>query len=283
MNDCQNLAVSMFFQPDWLECLLEDCEREAIDYQNVKLLKLEGRSAIWNVCMMLDCLSHGVPGQACHLFERYLYRLLNNQGNLSDPQSRVAIIENIMPRFLLMITCCVQLSAKMSSADTHNHASLLKMALLAKGVLYSTEEIIATEEEIFKMLDFRIPLWTSVDMGELLATELKLPSHIIKAVARIVDLSEYYREDIEKKVVWAANLSSTYQNITSIRSLHLSAGSVAAAVRLSPLRPDVAPALARLLRIPQAYVECLRDVILKQMTSHRTTPTILKRKKSASS
>nr|XP_026500640.1 uncharacterized protein LOC113404094 [Vanessa tameamea] len=283
MTDCQSLATSMFFQSDWLERLLEDCEREAIDYRNVKLLKREGRSAVWNVCMMLGCLSHGVPGQACHLFERYLYRLLNSQGNLSDPESQVVIVDNIMPRFLLMITCCVQLSAKMSSADTHNNASLLRIALLTKGISYSTEEINATEADIFKMLDFRMPLWTSVDMGELLATELKLPAQIIKAVARIVDLSEYYREDIERKVFWAANLTSTTQNVTGIRSLHLSAGAVAAAVRLSPHRPDPAPALARLLRLPQAYIECLRDVILKQMAGNRTTPTILKRKNSASS
>ncbi|CAH2103337.1 unnamed protein product [Euphydryas editha] len=281
MTDCQGLATSMFFESDWLERLLEDCEREAIDYRNVKLLKQEGRSAVWNVCVMLGCVSHGVPGQACRLLERYLYKFISTHENISDPETQLVLIETIMPRLLLMITCCVQLAAKMSSADTYNNASLVRIALLTKGVSYTAEEINSTEAEIFKALDFRVPLWTSVDMGELLAAELKLPTQVIKAVTLVVDLAEYYRADIEQKVLWAANLSPTTQS--SVRSLHLSAGAVAAAVRLSPHRVDPVPTLGRLLRLPHAYIECLRDVILKKLLSNHTTPTMLKRKSSLSS
>lgn len=69
-----------------------------------------------------------------------------------DHDAQVALIETILPRFLLMMTCCVQLAAKMNSADTYNSASLIRIALLTKGVSYTTEEIILTEAEIFKAL-----------------------------------------------------------------------------------------------------------------------------------
>lgn len=62
------------------------------------------------------------------------------------------------------------------------------------------------------MTDFRVPLWTSVDMGELLATRLMLPTEVIKTVALIVNLAEYYQKDIEEEVLWIANLSHTMQS-----------------------------------------------------------------------
>lgn len=69
-----------------------------------------------------------------------------------DSETRRVLIETIMPRVPLMIACCVQLAAKMNSADTYNSASLIRIALLTKGVSYTTEEIVLTEADIFKTL-----------------------------------------------------------------------------------------------------------------------------------
>lgn len=80
--------------------------------------------------------------------------------------------------------------------------------MVFKRYIHQLDEL----KTVFTVTDFRLPLWTGVDMGELLAARLKLPIGVIIKVALIVDFAEYYQKDIVEELLWVANLLNTTQS-----------------------------------------------------------------------
>lgn len=80
--------------------------------------------------------------------------------------------------------------------------------MVFKRYIHQLDEL----KTVFTVTDFRLSLWTGVDMGELLAARLKLPIEVITKVELIVDFAEYYQKDIVDELLWVANLPHTTQS-----------------------------------------------------------------------
>ncbi|XP_072930301.1 uncharacterized protein [Epargyreus clarus] len=217
------------------------------------------------MCAWFGCKKHGVPGQACRLFERYLFSVLHNCVERGDDFRRCLLAE--VP---ILIASCISLSAKMSNSALMLHPKVIKIILLCKNIRTTIDEIIATEFKVFRILDFRVPMWTSVEVGEMLAVKAGFPVTMLERVALVVDVAEFHRNIIDRKVKHAAygkeQLSSL--GISRVLSLHLTAGAVAATARLGHYdEPEGVRLLAQLTKAPPLYIECIQDIICAEILS----------------
>ncbi|KAL0902643.1 hypothetical protein ABMA27_000467 [Loxostege sticticalis] len=252
------------------------------------LLRKEGRTAVWVLCAALGVDSRGVPGQACRLLERYLHVQMRIYNNLAlattvvtDNQECQRFKNQLTTKFPLLMVSCIQLAAKMSSADFQMNASFIRACLIFRGVRLSVADINDSEFRVYSTLGFRVPLWTSVDAAEVLAVDAGMPQDMLQAVALVVNVAEYCRDRLDSRVRWAANLSPACSkfNRATLRTLHLVAGCVAATARyLSFKGPDPAPRLAELTRAPLCYIRCVSDCVLSNLLmSEAMTSTSRKR------
>ncbi|OWR43734.1 uncharacterized protein LOC116777756 [Danaus plexippus] len=258
-------------KPEWIKQLLYDSECEESETFGLKLLKQGGRSVVWNMAITLGYRKKGIPGQACRLLERYFYFLFRSYAERPTGALRDAIVENMKSRIMLLIACCVQLAVKMSSAEARISPRIIRVALLCKGITCTVKEIIQAEAEVFAVIGYRVPLRTSVDVAEQLAVEVGMSSGLVKAISIIMDLAEYQRNDIERKMRWAATGSTSTPGC--VRTLHLCAGAVAAAATFYPVAMATTDAatcvvqLANIVNSPPAYISCIADVIISQILS----------------
>lgn len=56
-------------------------------------------------------------------------------------------------------------------------------------------------------IDFRVPLWTGVEEGQMFAVEIGMPAHMLEGVAVIVNSAEFARDRIDQRVRGIANNS----------------------------------------------------------------------------
>ncbi|CAG9558134.1 unnamed protein product [Danaus chrysippus] len=258
-------------KPEWIEPLLYDSECEASETYGFKLLKQEGRCIVWNMAITLGYRKKGIPGQACRLLERYFYFIFRSYAERPTGALRNAILENMKNRIMLLIACSVQLAVKMSSAEARITPKVIRLALLCKGITYTVKEIIQAEAEIFSVIGYRVPLRTSVEVAEQLAAEVGMSEGMVKAISIIMDMAEYKRNIVEKKMRWAA--TGTTSTPGFVRTLHLCAGAVAAAATFYPRAMESLDAgtclaqLANLVDSPQAYITSIAHVIIAQILS----------------
>ncbi|XP_028178766.1 uncharacterized protein LOC114366184 [Ostrinia furnacalis] len=252
--------------------MFEDCKEEEEDEEwPLAIIKHDARHAMWMLCGTLGVDCRGVPGQACRLLERYLAVQMHNFSNLA-PGTVVAqgptFKRQLLRKLPVLMVSCIQLAAKMNSAYFQMNASFIRVCLIFKGVRLTVDEIKESEFRVYSTLGFRIPLWTSVEAGEALAVAAGMPQEMLEGVALLVNLAEYRRDRLNGRVWWASNLSPPSPNFARVglRTVHLAAGSVAAAARqLSYCGPDPAPRLAELTRAPLCYVRCISNCLLTEL------------------
>ncbi|CAH0716531.1 unnamed protein product, partial [Brenthis ino] len=257
-------TASACFHAEWIKLLIKDCEQEAEEFGAIKLLPPKGRAILWNLCSVLGFPSYGIPGQACVIFERYLYTIFTGYTTITDPRLQAELLKRSQKRCIVMMTGCILLAAKMNSSQSIQiNANVVRLCLLCK--------------------EFQIPIWSVVDIALFLASEMNITVEKMRGIATIVDISEFYKVDIEIDLRKNTQLPLQFRrNGNIIRSLHLAAGAVAASSRLSNA-PDSSDILTYLVKIPKIYIQCLCDAIVKQINSNRQRhqPLILKRKSSS--
>ncbi|CAG9781800.1 unnamed protein product [Diatraea saccharalis] len=258
---------TMYLLPEWLSQLTEDKDESNNDEELlVKLLENDGRRAIWNMCSTLGVDSNGVPGEACRLVERYLAVQMRNFLSMPTGSGEwEAFKRSLTSRLPLTMISCIQLASKMNGATFHVKAKVVRACLLCKGITFSIVDIVQSEFNVFRVLGYRLSLWTSVEIGEALALDVGMPQEMLEGVALFINISEYRRDRLLKRVRWAANLTSRSEgfNRTILRTLHLAAACVAAAARYLNFKgPDPLPQLAKLTRAPVCYLRGICDIIL---------------------
>ncbi|KAJ2954546.1 hypothetical protein O0L34_g2830 [Tuta absoluta] len=266
----------MYLVPEWITRLLEDYEKEELGTcaRAMKLLEEDGRKAVWNMSTVMRVDTNGVPGLACSLLERYLFRHLQDYMrmgviNIDEWESFKQSLASQIP---LVMASCVQLAAKMSSVSLQVNANLVRACLLCKGVSCSVDDIIRSEFQVFSTIGFRVPLWTSMDAAQMLAVEVGLPATALEGVALLVNIAEYRRDRVTASVRDIATSSPSLSfNAGCLGTPHLAAGAVAASARyLACAAPDPTPRLAQLTRAPLCYIKCVCDVILADVLADDT-------------
>ncbi|XP_053624178.1 uncharacterized protein LOC128683033 [Plodia interpunctella] len=260
---------SNYVSPLWLKQLLQECENEFADQTwPIKLLGKEGRKAVWAVSTILGANSKGIPAQACRLLERYLAVRCQEAGPLlTNLEERERFKQMLSSQLTVIIAACVQLASKMSCAATALSPKVLQFCLLRRGILCTVKDINRTELQVFDKLGCKIPLFTSVDCAELLAVEVGLPLCILRDIGLLVNIAEYHRDLLDQIVKDTVKLpASTMFNYTSLRTLHLAAGAVAAGARHfghATVKP--VSKLAKLTRAPVVYIKCIASVLLNDI------------------
>ncbi|CAH2224004.1 jg13 [Pararge aegeria aegeria] len=111
----------------------------------------------------------------------------------------------------------------MNSAMLPVTATATRTVLALEGFLFSINEVVCMEMEILKALEFRVPLMTSVEVGEMLAHELAVQPQVLPAVTKLIDMAELCRYDVEKVVRWVAR-SRGLSNYEEVRCFMLKSG-----------------------------------------------------------
>ncbi|KAI8430673.1 hypothetical protein MSG28_000869 [Choristoneura fumiferana] len=274
-----SLHACLYLTPDWLSRVRDDYKEE-VCYEArgwpIKLIERQGRLAVWNVAKELNVHGNGVAALACRLMERYLSaQLRHNVAAPADSLEFERFQRGLSARIPVLIASCVQIAAKSISAAMSLTATQVCNYLIRKGTKHSIKDIVTWEYHVFQTIGYRVPLWTSAEMAELLATAARLAPAAPRALALIVNLAELKRDEVDRRVRWAADLEPSNSSSSSseesprrslsVRTLHLAAGAVAACARCltpPPRAPDLERRLAALTGVPQAFVECVRDCIL---------------------
>ncbi|KAJ8737575.1 hypothetical protein PYW08_000170 [Mythimna loreyi] len=241
------------------------------------MLQSSARQIVWSMCSLLGVYDKGVPGSSCRLLERCLCRhiqtFLHENHSLEEFSQYKKVI---VSKFFLLLVSCVQLAAKMSDLQTPMSASRVRSALLQLGVDHSTAEIVRMESRVFGILDYRIPVWNSLETAEFLADGVGVNSPvIIKALEVVINATEYRRDIFELNMKsWIAhnrpaNVSPPSEEGSAVRltmhNLHVCAAGVAATLRYMqhPARAAAVLALARLLPVERAYLRAMVHALLK--------------------
>ncbi|XP_039764128.1 uncharacterized protein LOC120636634 [Pararge aegeria] len=257
--------------PEWLKRFLEESEREGNNFalMGSRMLRQKARSIVWYISEKFNCHRNGIPGQACCIVEWYIVYVMRKQSNLEESAIARVVLEYIRPRMLLIMACSIVLAAKMNSAMLPVTATATRTVLALEGFLFSINEVVCMEMEILKALEFRVPLMTSVEVGEMLAHELAVQPQVLPAVTKLIDMAELCRYDVEKVVRWVARSRGLSNCDTRVRTLHLAAGGVAAAVKTASNMIGVSEKLATMLQVPTGYIKCLRDIIVTETAKER--------------
>ncbi|XP_062527540.1 uncharacterized protein LOC101742079 isoform X2 [Bombyx mori] len=231
-----------------------------------KMLGKTLRKIIWNMCSMMAIETKGVPGQACRLVERSIVARIKESGNISGTEWD-HFKRHLAIRIPLIMASAVQIAAKMSHASESIKASVIQRVLQIRGSNYSIEEINQSECEVLKNLDFRVPIWTSVEVATLLATEVGMTSEMISGVELMVDLAEFNRFKLENDMcITATPSNSSCLMKKRLRTLHLTAGAVMATVQYYELTGlDPVGKLASITRVPATFITCIADFIIKYL------------------
>ncbi|XP_075991352.1 cyclin N-terminal domain-containing protein 1-like [Anticarsia gemmatalis] len=274
---CSEMGSNLLpaYLTDWIEALIQEYEDEAKEEARwpILLLQAPGRKLIWHLCSTLGVSSKGVPGSACRLMERYLSRHIQNYlQDLSDNDEWELYRSSLASRYYLLAVSCIQLAAKMTDLTALLTTSLVRSTLLREGVVHSQAEIVHMEFHVYHTLDFRIPLWTSLEAAEFLAIRVGIRSpSILEAVALITNLSEFNRDLLElhmrcwTEVCNTPGSSSSSTGRSTLRTLHVCAGGVCAAARFMRASVDLTRALAALTRTTPSHIKAISDTILNHI------------------
>ncbi|XP_063373823.1 uncharacterized protein LOC134661612 [Cydia amplana] len=260
--------------PDWMRRVTDDYKEEdvcGVRQWGLHLLEKQGRAAVWAVSAELGVRAPGVAALACRLMERYLY----SQMRRFELHQIQRFQQGLRSRIPALIASCVQIAAKSNSAAISLSASHVCSYLFRQGVHHSVKDVVTWEYHVFQTIGYRVPLWTSVEVAELLAVQARLPSTLLEPLGIVVNLAEYKRDRLDRRVRWVANVSPHSSNSSScdeasarpltVRTAHLAAGAVAACARyFGRSRPTLELHLASYINVPPSYVECLRDSILTE-------------------
>ncbi|CAH0703617.1 unnamed protein product [Spodoptera exigua] len=193
-------------------------------------------------------------------------------------------------RFVLLAVSCIQLTAKMQDLMAPLTATLVRSALLKEGIDLSREDIVAMEFHVFRTINFTLPLWTSLEISEFLATQVGLVRRsILEAVGLITNITEFYRDVLELQMKgWvtrnpAGNPVSTASrrnpDSVTIHNLHMCAGVVLATARYFRSQfTDLVHRMATLTRSLPAYLKAISDYVFNNLTEHTDMPTPKKRR-----
>ncbi|XP_047040917.1 uncharacterized protein LOC124645194 [Helicoverpa zea] len=270
-----NEVVNACLDEDWLADLIKEYEKEATEELNwvIVFLQPKTRQTVWEMCAILDVLGKGVPGQACYLMERYLAihmrKFLQQSRSVEEWITYKALVNSRLNQIMLG---CVILAGKMMSNNPSLAANIVHNNLLRKGVRgYTKRDIVEFEFHVFKTLDFRLPLWSTLDTSEYLLKRLGIErANVALATSLMNDLAEYYRHDIDYRTrLWSmrntpssSTSSSSMPYPRRLYNLHFCAGVVAAAIRFMN-HPMDSPwvRLAQLVRACPAYIGAIANDI----------------------
>lgn len=112
----------------------------------IKLLREEGRSSVWEMCSWFGCRKHGIPGQACRLFERYLFSVLHNRGNRH--------VCNVIIKFDIGFFILVSLFRRAINQTVINVHNV--RVFLVKSTNADRSLITITQRQLLKLLFFRL-------------------------------------------------------------------------------------------------------------------------------
>ncbi|XP_063546179.1 uncharacterized protein LOC134754050 [Cydia strobilella] len=272
-----SLYACLHLMPDWMRRVTDDYKEEACGVREwgLHLLEKQGRAAVWAVSAELGVRAPGVAALACRLVERYLYSQMRH----FESRQIQRFQQGLRSRIPALIASCVQIAAKSNSAAISLSASQVCSYLFRQGVHHSVKDVVTWEYHVFQTIDYRVPLWTSVEVAELLAVQARLPPTLLEPLGIVVNLAEYKRDRLDRRVRWVANVSPHSSNSSScdepsasararaltVRTAHLAAGAVAACARyFGRSRPTLELHLASYINVPLSYVECLRDSILTE-------------------
>ncbi|CAB3225127.1 unnamed protein product [Arctia plantaginis] len=267
-----NFLPAYFVGPDWIDALLQEYEEEVKEEARwpILLLQSAGRKLIWHLCSRLRVNGKGVPGSACRLMERFFSRHIQNYLRDHDEWERYRT--SLASQYYLVAVSCIQLAAKMTDLTAPLTASLVRLTLLREGIVHSKAEIVRMEFQVYHTLDFRIPLWTSLEAAEFLAINvgIRTPS-ILEAVALIINLSEFNRDLLELHMRnWTEQCNTPGSSASStvrcvLRTLHICAGGVCAAARFMRASANLYHSLASLTRTTPTHIKAISDTILNHI------------------
>uniref|UniRef100_S4NWR4 Cyclin N-terminal domain-containing protein n=2 Tax=Pararge aegeria TaxID=116150 RepID=S4NWR4_9NEOP len=258
-------------KPDWLKRFLRECknEGEAFIIMRSRLLTEAARLIVWYFTDDLECHENGVPGQACRIVEWFIVHKIRHQPNLRDPRVRRMFLDYMRDKMLLIVACSVLLAAKMNSRELPVTARETNLVLGLKGVDCKLPDVLEMKMKIYKTLDYHVPTTTSVEIGEMLAHELKVEPNVLPVVAKIIDEADLHRYDIETSMRRMTKSRGLDDCEKRVRTLYLAAGGVAAALKTASEQKGVSQKLAKMLQTSTEYIKCIRDVILEETAKER--------------
>ncbi|XP_059059889.1 uncharacterized protein LOC131853093 [Achroia grisella] len=233
------------------------------------LMRNEGRSVVWAVSYWLGVDCKGIPGQACRLLERFISIRTRNVYRQLDIDEMRNVHQILTTQSLLYVACCVNLASKMCSAALSRGTHMIQEYLAEHGFDCSCEVIKSTESDIFSTLGFQIPLYTSVEVAEIIAMDVGLPQDLIEEVAVLTNLLEYRRDKLTDLIQISVVLVRLTESLefTSLRMIHITAGAVATVIIQHNLvdatssRPTPIIRLQRLTELPFTLLRCIVNSI----------------------
>ncbi|XP_063392784.1 uncharacterized protein LOC134678243 [Cydia fagiglandana] len=200
-----SLYACLHLMPDWMRRVTDDYKEEECGVREwgLHLLEKQGRAAVWAVSSELGVRAPGVAALACRLMERYI----NSQMRHLETHQLQRFQQGLRLRIPALIASCVQIAAKSNSAAISLSASHVCSYLFRQGVHHSVKDVVTWEYHVFQTIGYRVPLWTSVEVAELLAVQARLPPTLLEPLGIVVNLAEYKRDRLDRRVRWVANVS----------------------------------------------------------------------------
>ncbi|CAH1647776.1 unnamed protein product [Spodoptera littoralis] len=256
--------------PEWIEVLCKEYQREVREYARwpVLLLQSNARRLVWAISGVLGVAAKGVP----------------------DTEEWDAYKNRLAARFILLAVSCIQLTAKMQDLMAPLTATLVRSSLMKEGIDLSREDIVAMEFHVFRAVDFTLPLWTSLEISEFLATQVGLVKRsILEAVGLITNITEFYRDELELQMKGWLTRNPAGTPITTaprpspdsvtIHNLHMCAGVVVATARYFRSQfPDLIHRIAILIRTIPDYIKAISDYVLNNVIDDTYVPTPKRRR-----
>ncbi|XP_035439639.2 uncharacterized protein LOC118268927 [Spodoptera frugiperda] len=288
------LEIASSTDSEWIEVLCKEYQREVREYARwpVLLLQSNARRLVWAISGVLGVAARGVPGSSCRLLEHYLSRKIEQFFQQSrNTEEWDAYKNRLAARFILLAVSCIQLTAKMQDLMAPLTASLVRSSLMKEGIDLSREDIVAMEFHVFRAVDFTLPLWTSLEISEFLATQVGLVKRsILEAVGLITNITEFYRDELELQMKGWLTRNPAGTPITTapqrpspdsvtIHNLHMCAGVVLATARYFRSQfPDLVHRMAILIRTIPDYIQAISDYVLNNVIEDTYVPTLKKRR-----
>ncbi|KAL4705680.1 hypothetical protein ACJJTC_018753 [Scirpophaga incertulas] len=262
--------------PAWLESAIEESKREddRDEGWTVQLLNREARTTLWNMCRIFHASDDGIPGQACRLLERYISAQSRHYSSLNIGALEWQLIKMRMsaqmPR---AFATCIQLASKMNNRKRYCDTKMIHRYLQSYDAELSIKAITDFEFTVYKELEFRIPLWTSVQLAEALALMIGMPHSLLRNIALLVNYAEYKRVELDElvrnAVVGLTHCVNSHAHPMTLRTLHLAAACVCAITKDKHSDcykgPNPLGKLAQMVQVSMCYLHCVSNIIFQHV------------------